>query len=1364
METQIREVVKKFFDSHPLSEFVQNSYDDFLDNGILEVLRSNPIEVGCWRIEFTNVYIMKPTTEKISLQSSPMYPYQARDIKSTYESSVLVEIRVLKKEAGKYVLYEEYEEYKNSEDYQFRIYMFTIPMMLGSKYCNLNPILNNVQKLADVNECVYDPLSYFIINGNEKILVSQEKLKLNKIMIIQSSKGINAEIRSAGSNGNVKETKMNIFMSKKNKRNTKTIKRSITRVEVSLQFVRDGKLNITSIFRLYGIIDAYNNMISNIHPIDFANKARKVFLMKAREIDSDVVDIKRDIEDILILSERGYSTKEILHQLYELQTNTKKMLVNDDSVRKRRKIKHEIMSTDIGAEIIMQLGELEGDLLNKSIDKFRDFSSKSMSSRKLSSLVDDTINEERIMSDESTFINNVLSVSKIEGVSDIVQIVFIFEKNFDINVFPHINTGNDHKLRTFITMMSRLGRCYIGDMPADDRDHYGNKMVEHPGMLLKSQFSKLYKYGLKRISMREQTIKYTAESIHRFAKDEIKRLSPLITNGILDAMKTGKWGLKGPNQREGVAQLLSRLSLIGIYSHLRRISVPVNKNQKQTKPRMIHPSQYKVICPSETPEGESCGVVKNMSVSSYITTAINSESIESVVSEFLTSVGDAIYINERFVGHGDIKVIRKHLVSMRRCGKFHPYTSIFIDTIPSMISSISELYVSTEEGRLVSPYFVVEDGELLIVKKDMFKHEYSFDDLVSNGVVEYMDANEIEQGHVLVAGNYKKITSESTHAEIDESFIVSVTSALLPFTEHAPNPRLTYSASMIKQAQGTTMTSYNTRADMGLKITHHNEKPFVQTYIQDIIGLNNIPTGINVSIAMMPYGGFNQEDSLIFNRKMFDLGAFRSTTYSLFPVEISKTADYREVDRKNPNLHKGIIKTGTKVNYMDTIGVRMRKNIKSLTNRKTSNNDEVVPEDIKMKDPRSGIIDDVFVGTMGKNANITTSRVKIRFPNLPKIGDKYASRYGQKGTIGMVYSDENMPFRQTGQTVSVIINPASIPSRMTIGQLMEMLIGKASASYDKTRVVKYFKDFYIPVWRLTNKDQTLVDDEDTENITGEQVIRLSKFKGRDEYLKIHSEDILAVRHLVEGDAGKNIRSTDEKIMDKQYYINTRKELESMKDGTIFKTRDIRDTSKLLRDMGYHSQGHEMLTSGMTGEPIEAEIFTGICYYSALKHMVKDKIQARRKGAVDLIKRQPVSGRARGGGLRSGEMERDCLIAHGAAHILNERFMTMSDPFRTQICKTCGKMCYEDTDAKQYICARCGPDSDPAEVTIPYSFKLYMQYMQSIGIDILCDVKLLKSSKVKAVIQKTEVNQYFRMGNKRKDVNFDNILDQYENFQ
>jgi DNA-directed RNA polymerase II subunit RPB2 len=411
------------------------------------------------------------------------------------------------------------------------------------------------------------------------------------------------------------------------------------------------------------------------------------------------------------------------------------------------------------------------------------------------------------------------------------------------------------------------------------------------------------------------------------------------------------------------------------------------------------------------------------------------------------------------------------------------------------------------------------------------------------------------------------------------------------------------------------------------------QKPLVTTRAMEYIKYRELPCGQNVCIAVCCYSGYNQEDSLILNQSAIDRGLFRSVFYRSYVTqetrEIVGGLELNEViEKPNPDEcllrhlnysaleDDGIVAPGTRVTGDDILIGKTSplpsRDGEQLQYPKKDTSISHRPSEI-------GIVDAVMVTTNSKGFKRVT--VRCRQPRVPQIGDKFSSRHGQKGTCGLTYRQEDMPFSQEGINPDIIMNPHAIPSRMTVGQLIENLLGKVAA------------------------------------LTGE-----------------------------EGD------------------------------GTAFNSTLTADKiATLLHERGYQKHGYEILYNGMTGKRMDARIYLGPTYYQRLKHLVDDKIFSRARGQMQILTRQPVEGRARGGGLRFGEMERDCMIAHGASQFLKERIFDASDGYRVHICDKCGLFAIANPEQNKFMCNGCNDSSSISQVHLPYACKLLFQEMMAMNI-------------------------------------------------
>jgi DNA-directed RNA polymerase II subunit RPB2 len=811
----------------------------------------------------------------------------------------------------------------------------------------------------------------------------------------------------------------------------------------------------------------------------------------------------------------------------------------------------------------------------------------------------------------------------------------------ETEIFPHLGVGSTNKEIAILLgyIVNQLISTNIGLRDPDDRDNYSNKRIETAGILCTELFRTLFKRFINSIKLVLEKKKSRLDGI------SIIKKSNSITMGLKHCFSTGNWGVpKNAYIRTGVSQVMSRMTFGATLSHLRRIIIPIGKEGKNAKIRQIHSSQFGFICPAETPEGQSAGIVLNFSLLSRVTKRIPTAMVREIIEENknIILINDLdlndikkyshVFLNGILVGmthHPDIFV--NEIIKLRRSCRLDSDVSITYDIIDNAVR------VFCDAGRGSRPMFTVGENGLNIKKSSGYK----WNKLVKNNLIEYIDCSEIEN-YVIAMTPDSVDKWKNDYCEIHPSMMQGVMASIIPFPDHSPSPRNCYQCAMGKQAIGVYALSYKRRTDTITHVLDYPQRPLVGTKPGEFMGFNKMPSGINAIVAIMSYTGYNQEDSVILNQGAIDRGMFSITSYRTIS-DVEKKGDMYTVEsigippensigikegesgyfrRKNGNFSlldsRGIVRKGIKVNKGDIIiGKILIKSSKSGVDTKTDCS-------VSVKQGEDGIVDMVDV-TKTPNGYMMV-KIKTRQQRRPEIGDKVASRAAQKGTIGAIYRQEDMPFNQDGICPDIIINPHCIPSRMTVNQLMECVLGKACAISG------------------TYGDSTPFTSSSTNNAA-------------------------------------------EKICDLLAKVGM--EQNNQHDRT----------------------GWEQLTNGMTGEPIKAKVFMGPTYYQRLKHMVADKIHSRAQGHVTALTRQPLEGRSRDGGLRFGEMERDCMIAHGASRFLKERLFDCSDPYQIIVCDHCGMIVSSKDE-----CLSCKKDN-VTKKNMPYAAKLLVQELMAMGIKV-----------------------------------------------
>ena len=823
------------------------------------------------------------------------------------------------------------------------------------------------------------------------------------------------------------------------------------------------------------------------------------------------------------------------------------------------------------------------------------------------------------------------------------------------DLFPHCKTM-EQKIYFLGYMTNRLLRCSFGLEETDDRDSYMNKRIDLTGTLLNNLFRNYFNKLVK--DMQKQITREINNGSWRSTEDyygiinmtNIYKIvkSTTIENGLKRALATGDFGIKHTNSNKvGVAQVLNRLTYISSLSHLRRINTPIDKSGKLIPPRKLHATSWGFLCPAETPEGGSVGVVKNLSYMTHVTIPCNSSALYEFVSPYLRELsiltsadmydGVKVFVNGAWLGIAtDALLLYSSLKMKKYKGIINVYTSITFNT------KNKEIRVCNDAGRLTRPVLRVKDHRLLLTKSyinRLASKEISWDDLLTecrteNSVVEYIDAS--EQNLSMIAMEPAELINESnfihkyTHCEIHPSTIFGILASCIPFPEHNQSPRNTYQCAMGKQAMGMYVTNYDNRMDKTAYVLTYPSRPLVDTRVMNMIELNQIPSGTQVVVAIMTHSGYNQEDSILFNKGSIDRGLFQATIYHTEKDEDKKIHGDEEIRcRPDPSKTKGM-KFGNydKVNSKGVIP----------ENTLLENRDIIISKVLPIKEARNdhtkttkyldqsriyrtkeeAYVDKNYMERNGDGYNFC--KVRIRTVRKPVIGDKFSSRHGQKGTIGNIIPECDMPFTANGVRPDIIINPHAIPSRMTIAQLKETLLGKV-------------------------------------------LIELGLFG----------------------------------------------------DGTSFGKFEIKDICTELQNVGYQSKGEEIMYNGLTGEQIETSIFIGPVFYQRLKHMVADKQHSRSIGPMVNLTRQPAEGRSRDGGLRYGEMERDCMCSHGASRFNKGRIYDASDAFRVHVCKRCGLIAAFNDKVHIHHCKTCDNRIDFDYVELPYACKLMFQELITMNI-------------------------------------------------
>lgn len=817
------------------------------------------------------------------------------------------------------------------------------------------------------------------------------------------------------------------------------------------------------------------------------------------------------------------------------------------------------------------------------------------------------------------------------------------ETLLDWGLLPHLGKNPENRGEKALFLgeaASKLVELKLGWVDNDDKDHYGNKVIKFAGQMLADLFRTAFRNLIR-------DMKYQLERSGQ--KRGINAVAAAVRPGIIsdklnNAIATGNWG----RGRVGVTQLLDRTNYMSTISHLRRIQSPLSRSQPNFEARDLHTTHFGRICPAETPEGSNCGLVKNLALSAIISVSVqSSEIIEKLYELRVQHIDDAdeslryngcrIFVDGKLIGYiEDGSQLSNTLKNLRRNGKIHPHVGIYFYSSLNA-NATKRLYISCNSGRVLRPLAIVKEGKSLLtseVVEKINKKFLSWVDLIYMGIIELVDANEEENCFISIDLN--AIDSNTTHIEIYPPSILGIGASVIPYPEHNQSPRNTYESAMAKQSLGFSTPLMNASTYVRQHFMLYPQIPIVSTKAINLLGLDERPTGQNCVVAVLPFEGYNIEDAVVFNKSSVERGLARTFFYRVYEAEAKQypggmkdtfelpSADenirgfrgekaYRLLEQDGAVMHEAIV-TGGDILIGRTSPPRFIEEYKEFEVKGPYRRDT----SIGVRPSENGVVDSVIMTQSVEGGKMY--KIRVRDMRIPEIGDKFASRHGQKGILGMLVSQEDLPYTQDGIVPDIMINPHAFPSRMTVGQFMESLGGKAAA------------------------------------LRGKVV-----------------------------------------------------------DGSAFLGEKLNDIKGFMEQYGFKYSGKEEMYDGRTGLKFPVEVYIGVVYYQKLHHMVADKIHSRARGQVQMLTKQPTEGRARGGGLRFGEMERDCLIAYGASMMLKDRLLEESDKAEVNVCERCGLLSYYDIKQRRYICRVCGDKAKISTIVIAYAFKLLLQEMMSLNI-------------------------------------------------
>jgi len=1098
-------------------------------------------------IEFENVSIRKPTIFENNGSIQPMMPNDARLRNLTYAAPLYVDVKV------KTICIDNTQNGLRQVKSRIfpNVHLGKIPVMVGSKYCLLQD-QRHVHP-STLGECSEDPGGYFIIQGGERVIISQERMSENRPFVFR------------------------------NNRNT------AKEVEV---------IEVKSIGPTNEQVPKSNTVKLVYHP-----KNPSILLLR-----STMPRIKVEIPLFILFRALGVQKdKEILELILGPNGNSKYDAIFDESMQ-------EALVARTQEEAIAWISQ--------------------------------HMNTWSIKNQKTVVLQDILSDE----------------------LFPHVGgaSSNYEKACLLAHMTRKMLLVSHGGLPSDDRDGYSNKRVDLPGFLLGNLFrtyfsTKMIKDIRAALSKEIHSGPWKASgnfedivnvsNIYKIIK------STIIDVGLRSSLATGNFGsakLGGPT-KIGVSQVLNRLNFASSLSHLRRTSTPIEKTGKLIPPRKLHNSQWGYICPAETPEGHSVGVVKNMATTAIVSINSDPRIVRNLLEEIGTlkslqsttahekHTGTRVFLNGVWIGTVGPEETFKTVNNLRkakRAGLLHIHTSII------WRMDRKEVWLSTEPGRLLRPvYYAPAVREILgdlsgnlakqIQECNTWDRLLLWESPGGRHLIEYIDPGETEGTYIAMNPEEVMTKSDCTHCEIHPSAILGTIGSNIPFPDHNQSPRNAYQAAMGKQAMGVYALNYRERFDAMAHILCSPAVPLVSPFMSKFYGAQTMMSGQNIIVAIATYSGYNQEDSIMINRGSLDRGLFRSIFYRTYKDEEKKNQSSGEEERfcipdpaftkqmRHSNYEKlgadGFIPENTYVNSDDiligkVVPLRVPTGMVLPTGAKQF-------RDVSrtMRNNETGWVDKIFKNRNGEGYSFV--KIRMRQDRIPEIGDKFSSRHGQKGTCGLILNPEDMPQTSTGLIPDIIINPHAIPSRMTIAQLLETLLGRLCC-----------------------------------------------------------------------------------------------EVGALGDGSPFNNASVEQISSMLKDKyGLEPYSNELLYNGHNGRQMEVNVFMGPCFYQRLRHCSADKLHSRASGPLVMLTRQPAEGRAREGGLRFGEMERDAVCAHGVSEFTKERLVECSDGFRCWSCHSCGLIAIANAEEHIWVCKGCENTTEFSPIQIPYASKLFIQELESMCI-------------------------------------------------
>ena len=1037
-------LIDKYFKDNPnnLVSHHLESFNDFFRHGINRIFReNNPIRF-IEREEDENkgnrnecllylggkdgskIYYGKPVIYDDNY-AHYMFPNDARLRNMTYGITIHYDVEV------DYIYYNG-DERKEHSTILSKIYLGRFPIMLQSDLCILNTLNKDVR--FNMGECRNDYGGYFIIDGKEKVIISQEKFADNMLYIKVNGEDDNyshsAEIRSVSEDTSkpIRTTSVRIVAPSPTLSNNQIV--------VSVPNVKQP-VPLFILMRALGVV----------------SDKEIIEMCLLTNLDDERENEKNPYIDLFIPS--VHDANKIFNQQNALEFISQ--LTKRGTISSVLEILSDYFLPHIGELNFLEKAYFIGYMVNRLLKVY-------------------TKEEKPTDRDNFRFKRVELSGSLIY---DLFREYYLIQKKDitrKIDEEYYYNKGQ-YKEDDNLTRKERkqIKTKHQG------KEH-GNK---------EQDASNKYK---------ENFISLIEDNTKKYFKDRI------VEQGFKKAFK-GNWGSEAHTKRLGAVQDLNRLSWNTFISHLRKINLPLDASAKVVGPRLLNSSQWGFIDPIDTPDGGNIGLHKHMAISTYITSGSSGHPIIKWLrintpmrillecSPEQLGSSSKIIVNGKWIGVIDspIEFINEFKL-YRRNGIIPTYTSISFDF------QRKEVNIYSDAGRLTRPIYYIENDRLSFDRKEIkekldsgeitweqvisglmkktdehFKTKnnriYDVDELYSDigennqvmleklfrfkSLVDYVDTSEEESA--LIAANLEDLQKSKwyTHLEIDPSLILGVMGNMVIYPENNPLPRNSFSCGQSKQAVSVYHSNYQMRIDKTGVILNYGQTPLIKSRYLEYINNEEQPYGVNAIVAIMSYTGYNVEDAILINEASIHRGIFRTTYYSSYETREESSKITGSTNSKFLNIEKNNVirkKQGYDYSFLDDYGL-VKENTElndkiiliGKVNSSVDAKDTLVDDSVKTKKGQLGFVDKSFI-TLGEEG-FNVAKVRVREERLPAIGDKFASRSGQKGTLGLLIPEEDMPFTDDGIRPDLIINPHALPSRMTIGQIVESLFGKVCVSY-----------------------------------------------------------------------------------------------------------------------------------------------------------------------------------------------------------------------------------------------------------------------------------------------------------------------------